>query len=91
MMNTNLSPVSGFRWQSCHYTLNDLTGKIEVKGSLSNADNSEAAGTPNCDQTTAVLSDKAVRSMLEEANKQFQIAFAYFQHRRALRTGIAKY
>jgi len=84
MMNTNLSPVSGFRWNGCHYTLDDLTGKVQVK-SASNADNSEAVETLNYGQTAAILSDEAVRSTLEAANKEFQIALAYFQHRRALR------
>ena len=84
MMNTNLSPVSGFRWNGCHYTLDDLTGKVQVK-SASNADNSDVRETLNCGQTTAILSDDAVRATLEAANRQFQIAFAYFQQRQALR------
>jgi hypothetical protein len=78
MMNTNLSPVSGFRWNDCHYTLNDLTGKVQVRGG-SSTDSMEAS---HCDQTSASLSNDAVRSMLQAANRQFQLTFAYFQNRR---------
>jgi hypothetical protein len=78
MMNTNLSPVSGFRWNGCHYTLNDLTGKVQVRGG-SSTDSMEAS---HCDQTSASLSDDTVRSMLQAANRQFQLTFAYFQNRR---------
>jgi phosphoglycerol transferase MdoB-like AlkP superfamily enzyme len=78
MMNTNLSPVSGFHWNGCHYTLNDLTGKVQVRGG-SSTDSMEAS---HCDQTSASLSDDTVRSMLQAANRQFQLTFAYFQNRR---------
>jgi Sulfatase len=79
MMNTNLSPISGFRWKGCHYTLNDLTGRTEVREASRNADfrNSE------CGRGAAILSDDAVRSMLQAADRQFQLTFAYFKHRRA--------
>jgi hypothetical protein len=85
MMNTNLSPVSGFRWNGCHYTLNDLTGTIQVT-STSDSVHSQAIEVSKCDQTSIVLSDEAVRSILETANRQFQTAFAYFQHRKARHT-----
>jgi hypothetical protein len=81
MMNTNLSPVSGFRWNGCHYTLNDLTGKVSARGS-SNA-SSEQTEPCICDDDSAVLSDEVVKSMLTAANTQFQVAFAYFQQRKA--------
>jgi hypothetical protein len=79
MMNTNLSPVSGFRWKGCHYTLNDLTGKTEVREATPSADfrNSE------CGRGAAILSDDAVRSMLQGADRQFQLTLAYFKHRKA--------
>ncbi|HET9885718.1 MAG TPA: sulfatase-like hydrolase/transferase, partial [Candidatus Binatia bacterium] len=60
MMNTNLSPVSGFRWNDCQYTLNDLTGKVQVRGVSA----IESRETSRCDRTSAILSDDAVRSML---------------------------
>lgn len=81
MMNTNLSPISGFRWKGCHYILNDLTGKVELIASLSN-ENSNSTEISKCDRPPAALSDKTVKSMLEAANRQFQIAFAYFQQRK---------
>jgi hypothetical protein len=81
MMNTNLSPISGFRWKGCHYTLNDLTGKVELITSLSN-ESSNSTEISKCDRPPTALSDKTVRSMLEAANRQFQIAFAYFQQRK---------
>jgi hypothetical protein len=80
MMNTNLSPVSGFRWHGCHYTLNDLTRKVDVRGGSSTVD-SEPAEASRCD-LTAILSGEAVRSTLEAANRQFQMALAYFQQRK---------
>jgi phosphoglycerol transferase MdoB-like AlkP superfamily enzyme len=80
MMNTNLSPVSGFRWHGCHYTLNDLTRKVEVRDGSSTVD-SEPAEASRCD-LTAILSGEAVRSTLEAANRQFQMALAYFQRRK---------
>jgi hypothetical protein len=81
MMNTNLSPVSGFRWNGCHYTLNDLTGKVELIASSSN-ESSNSTEISKCDGPPAALSDETVRSMLEAANRQFQITFAYFQQRK---------
>ena len=80
MMNTNLSPVSGFRWNGCHYTLNHLTGKTQVReGSLDgNFRRSE------CGRSASILSDNAVRSMLQAADRQFQLTLAYFKHRRTL-------
>jgi Sulfatase len=81
MMNTNLSPVSGFRWNGCHYTLNDLTGKVELIASASN-ESSNSTEISKCDRPPAALSDKTVRSMLEAANRQFQTTFAYFQQRK---------
>jgi phosphoglycerol transferase MdoB-like AlkP superfamily enzyme len=77
MMNTNLSPVSGFRWNGCHYTLNELTGKVQVRTSST----SESPEASQCDRTSAILSDDAVRSMLRAANRQFQLTLAYFQQR----------
>jgi len=79
MMNTNLSPVSGFRWNGCHYTLNDLTGKVEVKESPLDTGAASAAKTLGCDQAAGRLGDEVVRSMLEAANRQFQTAFAFQQ------------
>jgi hypothetical protein len=87
MMNTNLSPVSGFRWNGCHYTLNDLTWKVHVRGGSANA-NSEPAEASTCDDGSAVLSDEDVKSMLAAANRQFQVAFAYFQQRKTSTTTI---
>jgi arylsulfatase A-like enzyme len=77
MMNTNLSPVSGFRFNGCHYTLNDLTGKVQVRAGSS----TESLITSPCDRTSAILSDASVRSMLDAANRQFQLTLAYFQQR----------
>jgi phosphoglycerol transferase MdoB-like AlkP superfamily enzyme len=77
MMNTNLSPVSGFRWNDCHYTLNDLTGKVQVR----RVSSIESRETSRCDRTSAILSDDAVRTMLGAANRQFQLTFGYFQNR----------
>ena len=77
MMNTNLSPVSGFRWNGCHYTLNDLTGKVQVR----DVSSIESRETSQCDGTSATLSDDAVRSMLEAANRQFQLTLANFHQR----------
>jgi hypothetical protein len=82
MLNTNLSPVSGFHWHGCHYTLNDFTGKTEVRGRSSDA-NSETTEASECDHPTAVLPDTAIRSILEAANRQFQITLAYFKQRQA--------
>lgn len=48
IMNTNLSPVSGFRWNGCHYTLDDFTGKIQVRSGSSNV-NSESIEACKCD------------------------------------------
>jgi hypothetical protein len=84
MMNTNLSPVSGFRWNGCHYTLNELTGTVQVRGTSSSM-YPQAINVSNCDRTSAVLSNEAVRSILEAANRQFQTTFAYFQQRNASR------
>jgi hypothetical protein len=84
MMNTNLSPVSGFRWNGCHYTLNELTGTVQVRGTSSSM-YPQAINVSNCDRTSAVLSNEAVRSILEAANRQFQTTFAYFQQRKASR------
>jgi hypothetical protein len=82
MMNTNLSPVSGFHWRGCHYTLNDLTGKTQVRGSSPNVD-SDSVETSKCDYSEAVLPDGSIRPILEAANRHFQITLAYFQHRQA--------
>jgi hypothetical protein len=87
MMNTNLSPVSGLRWNGCHYTLNDLTGKVELIASSTNGE-SNSTEISQCDPPAA-LSDETVRSMLEAANKQFRIAFAYFQQRKTSTTTIS--
>jgi phosphoglycerol transferase MdoB-like AlkP superfamily enzyme len=77
MMNTNLSPVSGFRLNGCHYTLNDLTREVQVRAGSS----PESLVASQCDRTSANLSDDTVRSMLEAANRQFQMTLAYFQQR----------
>ena len=77
MMNTNLSPISGFRWKGCHYTLNDLTGKVQVR----DVSSIESRETSQCEGTSATLSDDAVRSMLEAANRQFQLTLANFHQR----------
>jgi lipoteichoic acid synthase len=79
MMNTNLSPVSGFRWNGCHYTLNDLTGKTEVREGSPNEDFRHS----ECGRGAAILSDDTVRSMLQAADRQFQLTLAYLKHRRA--------
>ena len=77
MMNTNLSPVSGFRLNGCHYTLDDLTREVQVRAGRS----TEPLEASQCDRTSANLSDDTVRSMLEAANRQFQMTLAYFQQR----------
>jgi hypothetical protein len=86
MMNTNLSPVSGFRWNGCHYALNDFTGRVQVIGSAENGDaaSGEAA---ECERTSGVLSETAVKSKLETASRLFDETFKHFQKRR---TGGAK-
>jgi hypothetical protein len=81
MMNTNLSPVSGFRWNGCHYTLNDLTSTVHVRDGSSEM-NSRSAEASRCDDDSTVLSNEIVKSMLAAANTQFQVAFAYFQQRK---------
>jgi hypothetical protein len=78
MMNTNLSPVSGFRWNGCHYTLNDLTGQVHIGPGSSKFDPEPTS----CDRMSAVLPDDAVKWKMEAANRQFQLALAYFQHRK---------
>jgi phosphoglycerol transferase MdoB-like AlkP superfamily enzyme len=80
MMNTNLSPVSGFRWNGCHYTLNDLTGKVQVRDGSSSLE-SEPLQTSGCQESSAVLSDKTVKTMLESAKRQFQTALTHFQQK----------
>jgi hypothetical protein len=82
MMNTNLSPISGFRWNGCHYTLNDLTGKVQARGASPNV-NSKSIENAQCNQSLGVLSDDAVRSKLEAASRQFEITFSYFKQRKA--------
>jgi phosphoglycerol transferase MdoB-like AlkP superfamily enzyme len=82
MMNTNLSPVSGFRWNGCHYTLNDLTGQVQVRGGSSSLE-SEPIQTSQCHEASAVLSDETVKAMLESAKRQFQITLTHFQQRKA--------
>jgi arylsulfatase A-like enzyme len=79
MMNTNLSPVSGFRWNGCHYTLNDLTGKIQVREASHKANFHQS----ECGRSAAVLPDHAVRSMLQAADRQFRLTLAYFKQRTA--------
>ncbi len=82
MMNTNLSPVSGFLWAGCHYTFHDLTGKIHRRARSSGV----APASPEnsgCERGSAVLSDEAVKSMLEGATRQFQIALGHFRWRKA--------
>ena len=82
MLNTNLSPVSGFHWHGCHYTLNDFTGKTEVKGRSWDA-NSETTDASECDHPAAVLPDATIRLILEAAHSQFRLTLAYFSQRRA--------
>jgi phosphoglycerol transferase MdoB-like AlkP superfamily enzyme len=77
MMNTNLSPVSGFRLNGCHSTLNDLTGEVQVRDGSS----TEYLAASQCDRTSTILSPDTVRSMLEAANRQFQLTLAYFHQR----------
>jgi hypothetical protein len=81
-----LSPVSGFRWNGCHYALNDFTGRVQVIGSAENGDaaSGEAA---ECERTSGVLSETAVKSKLETASRLFDETFKHFQKRR---TGGAK-
>jgi phosphoglycerol transferase MdoB-like AlkP superfamily enzyme len=80
MMNTNLSPVSGFQWNGCHYTLNDLTGKVQVRDGWSRP-KSEPLQTSGCQESSAVLSDKTVKTMLESAKRQFQTTLTHFQQK----------
>ena len=82
MMNTNLSPLSGFRWNGCHYTLNELTGAIRITAA-SHGVPYQATKVSNCDQASTILPDNTVRSILKTANKQFQTTIAYFQRRKA--------
>ena len=82
MMNTNLSPVSGLLWNGCHYAVNELTNKVQVKKGSSISE-SQPPENSQCDRTTSDLSDDAVRSMLQGANRQFQMALLYFQQRKA--------
>lgn len=86
MMNTNLSPVSGFRWNGCHYTLNDLTGRVQVFGPSPNGDTASTE-TAECQRSSEVLSETAVKSKLETASRLFDETFNHFQKRR---TGGAK-
>ena len=79
MMNTNISPVNGFRWNGCHYTLNDLTGQVHARPSPVSA-SSESAGATEC---ASALSDQDVRSTLQTADRVFEITAAYFHQRKA--------
>jgi phosphoglycerol transferase MdoB-like AlkP superfamily enzyme len=80
MLNTNLSPVSGFHWNGCHYTLNDLTGKTQVRDSPSHGA-SQFGEASKCHHTSDVLSDEAIRSTLEAADRHFGLTLAYFKQR----------
>jgi phosphoglycerol transferase MdoB-like AlkP superfamily enzyme len=80
MMNTNLSPVSGFHWQGCHYTVNDLTRRVQIRTSA--VEDTELLEDPRCNPGSSKLSDDAVRSILQGASRQFQMALTYFQRRK---------
>jgi phosphoglycerol transferase MdoB-like AlkP superfamily enzyme len=77
MMNTGLSPVDGFHWNGCHYTVNNLTGQVETRRAAS----PEAAG-PGCEGIPGVLSPQATRSMLDAARESFDVTAAYFHQRK---------
>lgn len=79
MMNTNLSPVSGFHWQGCHYTVNDLTRRVQMRASP--VEDAAPSEDSRCNHGSSKLSDDAVRSILQGASRQFQMALTYFQQR----------
>jgi len=86
MMNTNLSPISGFRLHDCHYTFNDLTGQVRAFASQWDMNsNSEQRSLCSADR----LSDETVRNMLKTAEHQFQTSLSYFQQRASSRTQAA--
>jgi Sulfatase len=78
MMNTGLSPVDGFHWNGCHYTVNDLTGQVETRRAAS----PDAAGAPGCEGIPGVLSPQATRAVLDAARASFDTTAAYFHARK---------
>jgi hypothetical protein len=77
MLNTNLSPVSGFIFRGCHYTLSDLTGKTAVQPAPADGD-ADSPGNETCDPPRNSLPDQEVRSELEGVNRISQRTFAYY-------------
>jgi len=79
MLNTNLSPVSGFIWRGCHYTLSELTGRTTVQPVPVNG-KAFSPDTATCDPSRDSLPDQKVRSELEGVNRVSQRTFAYYLH-----------
>jgi hypothetical protein len=79
MLNTNLSPVSGFIWRGCHYTLSELTGRTAVQPAPVNWEAS-SPDTATCDPSRDSLPEQEVRSKLEGVNRVSQRTFAYYLH-----------
>jgi hypothetical protein len=77
MLNTNLSPVSGFIFRGCHYTLSDLTRKTAVQPGPVDGDAS-SPGNAACDPPRNSLPDQEVRSELTGVNWISQRTFAYY-------------
>ena len=77
MLNTNLSPVSGFIFRGCHYTLSELTGKTAVQPAPVDGD-ANSPGNEICDPPRNTLSDQEVRSELEGMNRISQRTFTYY-------------
>ena len=74
MMNTNLSPVDGFYWNGSHYTVNNLTGQVQVR----------AGSVPG--KPASSMSEEAAKAMMESASRLFEKSDAYFHRRKTSRS-----
>ncbi len=82
MMNGDVSPVQGFHWNGCDYTVNSLTGQVRVRPGAATVER-EPLEPSDLEQRGARLSDEAVRSTLERADRLFETTAAYFHQRKA--------